>query len=163
MNSDNEENNFLSIFEEDIKKQLEIVKLLNSLFEASYKDYYNELTIAENKYLFIFPKVQNKLKYLEQTAIENEENIEPLFAITVFKVLFMKQKFFNLDDFDNKKKYFNIILNILTNISIKEESTDLDHLTDMILNSEFSALTKRIDLKNKSELLFPYCLYIIHL
>ena len=104
-----------SIFDEDMEKQLEIVKLLNSLYKISYDKYYTELIIEEDKKAIIFQKVKNKLKYLEGLALVYDENVEPLFVIATFKVLFMKENKFNLSKFKAKKKYFDIILNLLSN------------------------------------------------
>ena len=152
-----------SIFDEDMEKQLEIVKLLNSLYKITYHKYYTELIIEDDKKAIIFQRVKNKLKHFEGLALVYDENVEPLFAIATFKVLFMKENKFNLSKFKVKKKYFDIILNLLSNKElIGEELKDLKDLTRKIMNSEFMDFTTKITENGKKNLIFPYCCYIIN-
>ena len=152
-----------SIFDEDMEKQLEIVKLLNSLYKISYDKYYTELIIEDDKRAIIYQRVKNKLKHLEGLALVYDENVEPLFAIATFKVLFMKENKFNLSKFKAKKKYFDIILNLLSNKElIGEDLKDLQNLTRKIMNSEFKDFTTKITENGIKNLIFPYCCYIIN-
>ena len=161
MKANNEYANITSSFEDDFKKDLEILNLFNLFYQISYKDYYTELIIPKDE-KFIFEKVKNKLKLLEEIATKNDENTEPFLAITVFKILFMKEKEFNLEDFYKKKKYFNIILNTMTNkILDKEEENNVRHLISEIWNTELRGLTLKLALKDYRNILFPFSFYII--
>ena len=163
MTANNEKNNILSTFEEDFEKHFEILKLFNLLCKISFKDYYTELVIPKDKKRIIFEKVKNKLKYLEENERENDGNAELLMAITVFKVLFMKEKTFNLNHFFIKNKYFNIILNTITNNTnlTEEESENISELTQLIWNSELHDITIKLSLEDEKNLVFLFSFYII--
>ena len=152
-----------SIFEEDMATHFEILKLLNSLYKISYKEYYTELIVKHDKRAIIFQKVKNKLNHLEKLALANEENAEPLYAIATFKVLFMKENEFNISEFKEKKKYFDLILSLLSNKElIGEELSDIEKLTEKILNSEFKELTLKINAEEDKNLILSFCFYVIH-
>ena len=141
----------------------EILKLLNSLYKISYKEYYTELIVKHDKRAIIFQKVKNKLNHLEKLALANEENAEPLYAIATFKVLFMKENEFNISEFKEKKKYFDLILSLLSNKElIGEELSDIEKLTEKILNSEFKELTLKINAEEDKNLILSFCFYVIH-
>lgn len=145
-----------------VKKHLDIVKLFNSLYKISYSDYYSELIIDDSQRTIIFAKVKNKLKYLEETALENEENDAHLYVLSAFKTLFMKENTFNLDYFDEKKSYFELILDLLANkILSKKESLKIEDLTTKIANSFIGKLTLDIIGDNSENIIFYYCLYFI--
>ena len=109
MNYSEEEKELLDKFEKQIKKEKEIVNLFNSLREAIFKDYFVKLEIHEDEKLVIFELVTRCLDYLEQTVNENE-NYDSLFAINVFKALFIDKNTFKMDDLDQKKDCFNLVL-----------------------------------------------------
>ena len=162
MKANNQKSNILSTSEEDIEKYFDIVKLFNLLCKISFKDYYTELVIPKDKKRIIFEKVKNKLKYLEENERENDGNAELLMAINVFKVLFMKEKSFNLNHFSIKKNYFNIILNTISNKTnlTKEEHDNISELSQKIWNSELHDLTIKLSLKDEKNLVFLFSFYI---
>lgn len=163
MTANNEKSNILSTSEEDIEKYFDILKLFNLLCKISFKDYYTELVIPKAKKNIIFEKIKNKLKYLEDNERENDANAGPLMAINVFKVLFMKEKSFNLNHFSIKKNYFNIILNTISNKTnlTKEEHDNISELSQKIWNSELHDLTIKLSLKDEKNLVFLFSFYII--
>ena len=163
MTANNEKSNILSTSEEDIEKYFDILKLFNLLCKISFKDYYTELVTPKAKKNIIFEKIKNKLKYLEDNERENDANAGPLMAINVFKVLFMKEKSFNLNHFSIKKNYFNIILNTISNKTnlTKEEHDNISELSQKIWNSELHDLTIKLSLKDEKNLVFLFSFYII--
>lgn len=162
MTTSNKETNEISMIENDIKKHLEIVKLFNSLYKITYSDYYSELIIRDTQRTIIFAKLKNKLRYLEETALENEEKDEPLYVISAFKTLFMKENTFNLDYFDEKKSYFELTLDLLANRRLsKKETQKIQDLTKKIAKSDIGKLTLDMVGEKSENIIFYYCLYFI--
>ena len=84
MKTTKEEKELTQKFEKIFQKEIEIVDIFNSLSETTYEKYYSKIEIHEDEKLIIFQLVENKLKYLEQSAHESNNNIKALLAITVF-------------------------------------------------------------------------------
>ena len=149
-----EEMELMEKFETQIKKEIEIAKLYNSLSQATFKDYYPPLEIKEDEKLIIYELVQNCLYYLDQSADE-EEDYEALIAIKVFKTLFMDNNSFKIDDLDNKKYCFKLVLKLLNQDLNEDEQKDIDDSTSKY--TLFEGIVKDYDL----EYYFGYCLYLI--
>lgn len=117
----NELNETKKEFNDLIQKQVDIVKLFNNLYEIRFKDYYRELKIKDDEKLIIYDLLNNKLKYLELTVEEKEENYEDIIALDLFKALFFLELSFNLENLDTKIDYYKLILKMLKYEDLKRE------------------------------------------
>ena len=98
-----EENDLMKKFDKEFQKEREIVNVLNLLSETTYNNYYSKLEIKEDENIIIFELVENRLKLLEQSANERNNNFEEILAITVFKVLFMDKNCLKIKGLEGKK------------------------------------------------------------
>ena len=78
-----EETELIQKFEKVFQREKLIVDAFNSLSVATYEKYHSNLEIKEEDKLIIFQLVENKLKYLEQSAFESSNNIRAILSITV--------------------------------------------------------------------------------
>ena len=96
-----------------LQKKLDIVLLFNELLEYTYSESHQKLIIKENEKSLIFELLQSRLRTLELTANEKEDSSEEIFAINLFKILFKDKKDLNVENFDEKKEYFKLLLRVL--------------------------------------------------
>ena len=156
MKQNQEEKHLLDKFEEEIKKEKEIVNLFNSLSEATFKGYYERLVIHEDEKLIIFELVSTCLHYLQETANESEDHYDSLLVIDVFKALFIDQNTFKKDALEEKKYCFNLVLKLLLNEELTDDDTK--KITQKIKKPKiFDDLAK--DYNNNY--LYAYSLYLI--
>ena len=162
MDSNNED------FEEKVKKRImklqEIVKFYNLIFKVSYKNNYDELIYQESMCDIVFGKVKCGIKFLENILEEiyEEETDSYFYILSVFKIFFMKEIKFNLDSFEEKKIYFKILLGLFENKKLsEEENKNLDNLIFEMNESAFGKFAQKILKKDKNDILFPICFYLI--
>ena len=144
MQSNNTGNEANEITNEDdilILKKLDIVDLFNELIEHTYPESHQKLIIEENEKSLIFELLKLRLRNLELTAYEKNDSSEEIFAINVFKALFVDEKDLVVEDFEEKKEYFILVLGALKcdfkDISEKKELSDL---TNKAKNYEINKL-----------------------
>ena len=87
-----------------LQKKLDIVLLFNELLEYTYSESHQKLIIEKKKKSLIFKLLQCRLRTLELTANEKEDSSEEIFAINLFKVLFIDEIDLNVKNFDEKKR-----------------------------------------------------------
>ena len=167
MKEENEESENIQMkieFDEIVNKELKIVKLFNSLYQACYKENYREFKIQEDEKLIIFQLLKDKLKFLGQAIKEKENNSDNMLKINLFNALFMDEKDFSIDDLDIKASYFNIIIKMMEYGDPEEENEKeiLKNLDKEMNNSIFNKLFSQFDLCDDYELVYyPICLYLI--
>ena len=155
-----EEQDFIVKFNNIFKPQLKIVDLFNTLSKSTYEEYYKELTIEEEHYILIFDLVKNKLKYLEQTATE-EEDFKKLLTIDVFKSLFINDIVFKMDDLDEKIFLCNILIKLLTNqILTEDESYSILYHESQILDMKIELFSEFLS-KKDDNYYYAFCFYAI--
>ncbi len=156
---------FSSKVKKEINDKLEIVKLLNSLSKAIFKEYYSEMIITFDRLFTIFDRVKYELKLLEDTADENDDNAEYTFAIKVFKILFMDEDDLNTEQFSKKKEAFVNILNLLKNEELDEEENqnNIKFINEIITNSTFVSFCTTLCKNNESNIYYVACFYVIYL
>ena len=62
---------------------------------------------------------------MEESANESNNNFEAILAITVFKTLFMDKNILKIKGLEEKKNYFNVVLNLLNNKRLIEKENKL--------------------------------------
>ena len=158
-----EENDLMKKFDKEFQKEREIVNVLNLLSETTYNNYYSKLEIKEDENIIIFELVENRIKLLEQSANERNNNFEEILAITVFKTLFMDKNCLKIKGLEGKKNYFNVVLNLLNNQKLNEkENKIIDDMLYEIKANQFALLNKIIDDYNGNHY-YAYCFYLIYL
>ena len=156
MEHSKEEKELIEKFEEQIKKEKEIVDLFNSLREATFKNYFEKLEIHDDEKLLIFELVSRCLYYLEETANESEDNYDSLIAINVFKALFMDKYKFKMDAFDSKKYCFNLVLKLFSDEHLSDAEQEMIN-KGIIKYNIFDEISKDFD----DNYYYVYCLYLI--
>ena len=124
--------------------KLDIVSLFNELIKSTFPERHQELVIRDNEKRPIFELLKFKLRTLELTANGTTDSSEDIFAINVFKALFIGENDFNMDDLDEKEAYFILVLKRL-----KEEGMDASDATKIIeikKEAENSAISKLLSL-----------------
>jgi len=163
MKTTKEEKELIQKFEKIFQKEIEIVDIFNSLSETTYEKYYSKIEIQEDEKLIIFQLVENKLKYLEQSAHESNNNIKAILAITVFKTLFMEEKSFKMKGLEDKKLYFHVLLKLLKNEELNDEK-EQKVIKDMLYEIEFNQnyLLNQLIQDYDEYYFFAYCFYLIN-
>ena len=157
-----DENELIEKFEKKFNKEKEIVDIFNNLSEVTYQKYYSKLEIKDDEKLIIFPLLENKLKNLEQTAQESNNNIMAILAIVIFKTLFIDEKSFKIKGLQEKKNYFNVLLKLYNNEKIvePEEKNVISDMKKVIQINQyylFGQLIKDFD----GYMYFAYCFYLL--
>ena len=158
-----EETELIQKFEKVFQREKLIVDAFNSLSVATYEKYHSNLEIKEEDKLIIFQLVENKLKYLEQSAFESSNNIRAILSITVFKCLFIGEKAFKIKGLTDKINYFNVLLKLLKDEELKGEK-ELKIIYDMLNEIEFNQnyLLNQIIQDYDGKYFFAYCFYLIN-
>lgn len=162
--TNNEEKEMKIKFDEIVNKELTIVNLFNSLYQDCYKEYYREFNIKEDEKFIIFQLLKEKLKSLELTVEEKENNSDQILKINLFRALFMDEKDFSLDDLDRKSTYFDLILEMM-NYGEPEDENEKVILTNLNKEMEISSFNKlfsQFDLCEDYDYIYYHtCLYLI--
>ena len=85
------------------QKKLDIVSLFNELIRYTFPERHQKLVIRDKEKRPIFELLKSKLRTLELAANGTTDSSEDIFAINVFKALFIGEKDLNMDDLDEKK------------------------------------------------------------
>ena len=107
--------------------KLDIVSLFNELIRYTFPERHQKLVIRDKEKRSIFELLKSKLRTLELAANGTTDSSEDIFAINVFKALFIGEKDLNMDDLDEKKDYFILVLKRL-----KEEDMDKSDETKIV-------------------------------
>ena len=124
--------------------KLDIVSLFNELIRYTFSERHQELVIRDKEKKSIFELLKSKLRTLELAANGTTDSSEDNFSINVFKALFIGEKDLNMDDLDEKKDYFILVLKRL-----KEEDMDKSDETKIVeikKEAENSAIYKLLSL-----------------
>ena len=156
-----EEKELMKKFENTFKQEIEIVELFNLLSESTYAKYYSKLEIQDDEKLIIFELVENRLKLLEQSANESDNNFEALLAIEVFKQLFMDKNTFKIKGLKSKKTYFNTVIKLLKDNPLSEdEKESINRILSEISLNGYNLFYKIIE-DSGDNFYFAYCFYLI--
>jgi hypothetical protein len=158
-----EEKDLIDKFDKIFQKEIEIVNALNLLTEATYNNYYSKILIHKDEQLIIFELVDNRIKLLEQSANESNNNIDSILAITVFKTLFMDKNSLKIKGLDEKKNYFNVVLSLLNNKKLNEkERKVIEEMMNEVKVNQYNLLNQIIE-DYDGNYYYAYCFYLIHL
>ena len=108
--------------------------------------------------------MKDKLKSLELTVKEKENNSDQIFKINLFRALFMDEKDFSLDDLDRKSTYFNLILEMMKygEPEDKNEKEILKYLDKEMEIKNFNKLFSQFDLREDYDYIYYHtCLSLI--
>lgn len=132
-----EEKYIIENFENETKKKVKIVDLLNKMSSIILNEYYQKLEIKDDEKLIIFDLAKAKLDLLEQSLEEKDENSASRLAITVFRNIFMAFNDFNLEKLEDNIYSFELILSMLGNEGIKEEEKKkIENLIKNLMNNK---------------------------
>ena len=133
-------------FERSTQKQLEIMLLFNELIKLISPENNQDLIIPETEKYDIFLLLKSRLRTLESIINDKAQFSEEIFAIYVFKALFIGENDLNWDDLEEKKECFKLVL-----ITIKKEymnKMDEKKLINIRNEAEKSSLCKLLSLFN---------------
>lgn len=150
-------------FDDLVQRQMDIVKLFNSLYKIRFKEYYRELKIEEDEKLIIYELLNNKFKYLELIVEEKEGNYEEVIALNSFKALFFIKHGLNMDNLDVKIDYYKLILKMLKYEDLnQEEEEKVDKLIKEMKKSDINKVIALFDIDEYDNIYYRFCLYLIY-
>ena len=94
-------------FERSTQKQLEIMLLFNELIKLISPENNQDLIIPETEKYDIFLLLKSRLRSIESIGYDKAQFSEEIFAIYVFKALFIGENDLNMDDLEEKKNASN--------------------------------------------------------
>lgn len=90
------------------KKVIELMNKMGNLIIG--EKYYSDLIIEEDEGIIISNLFKAQLEFISSFLKDNESISKQNKYLTLFKTFFIKDENFNLNDFENKKNYFEKFL-----------------------------------------------------
>jgi len=142
---DKKDEELLKKYKIELDQKKKVIELMNKMGNLIIGEkYYSDLIIEEDEGIIISNLFKAQLEFINSFLKDKESISKQNIYLTLFKTLFIKDENFNLEDFENKKNYFEKFL-IYYNIDNSTNSTNLvESLGELI----FSITEKDQNLKN---------------
>ena len=153
MESNTKEDELINYSKIKQKKVTEIVDALNSLILIILDGRYQKLEINQSYYLNIYELIALTLDFIEK--FENDDDkLDSIIAIAVFRVLFMDKFNFKINDWDKKIESFSLLLKAFQKDTSIENSNEFEEMRQYEL---FENIAKEYN----CNYYYSYCLYLI--